>query len=535
MNLRQRLIVSVSTLALMSSGAYAIELGPDAARTQHLLTQEETAQLPAQTDKNLPRVFTVFLKPGAAGSEQLVQNYFRSFGFRTEYFPYTNSVKLQGSFAQAEMAGHFTYVAGRLPITPLRTSIEPTFPPPVKNAILVTTFNPGPVMKPFFSVTVNTPTTMPQHLGVYGLAPSDYGAIYGYNQLYGAGYNGSGQIVDIAACHGYSTSDLTTFHTDFGLSPAPNVTAVTANNPVASSIEPDLDVQRVYGTAPGATIRMWFSATCAIGDFANLFTDIANDQATHPAAALTVSYGLSELLMTHYYGSAPFVAADTALSKITGGAAQNVALFVASGDDGDFSVFDAENLGTPLGQADVAFFASDPNVLAVGGTTLVLTNSFTRAQEFAWSGSATGNSGGSGGGVSNIWPIPAWQVGVAGTASQTFKNVPDVSAVASLSSPPLMVSGGAVIQVGGTSAASPTWGGTIALIQQYWKTKFGTTLTHWPQALYGHTNYFTDVTQGSNGRFTAGPGYDNVTGLGVVCLLHFATGQPCVNGEIAEE
>jgi hypothetical protein len=280
-NLRQRLIVSVSTLALMSSGAYAIELGPDAARTQHLLTQEETAQLPAQTDMNLPRAFTVFLKPGAAGSEQLVQTYFRSFGFRTEYFPYTNSVKLQGTFAQAEMAGHFTYVAGRLPITPLRTGTEPTFPPAVKNAILVTTFNPGPVMKPFFSVTVNTPTTMPQHLGVYGLAPSDYGAIYGYNQLYGAGYNGSGQIVDIAACHGYSTSDLTTFHTDFGLSPAPNVTAVTANNPVASSIEPDLDVQRVYGTAPGATIRMWFSATCAIGDFANLFTDIANDQATH--------------------------------------------------------------------------------------------------------------------------------------------------------------------------------------------------------------------------------------------------------------
>jgi len=248
-----------------------------------------------------------------------------------------------------------------------------------------------------------------------------------------------------------------------------------------------------------------------------------------------VSYGLSELLLYTFYGSAPFLAADTALSSITGGSAQKVALFAASGDDGDFSVYDAKNLGTPLGQADVAFFASDPNVLAVGGTTLVLTNSFTRSQEFAWSGSATSNLGGSGGGVSNIWPIPPWQVGVAGTASRTFKNIPDVSSVASLNSPPLMVSGGAVTQVGGTSAASPTWAGTVALLQQYWKSKFGTTLTRWPQNLYGLTNYFTDITQGSNGRYAAGPGYDNVTGLGVICLLHFSTGQPCVNGMIAEE
>jgi len=71
-NLRQKLIVSVSALALMSSGAYAIELGPDAAQSQHRLTQEEIVQLPAQKDMNLPRVFTVFLKPGAAGSARAV-------------------------------------------------------------------------------------------------------------------------------------------------------------------------------------------------------------------------------------------------------------------------------------------------------------------------------------------------------------------------------------------------------------------------------------------------------------------------------
>jgi subtilase family serine protease len=100
-------------------------------------------------------------------------------------------------------------------------------------------------------------------------------------------------------------------------------------------------------------------------------------------------------------------------------------LFVASGDDGGFSFFNAVNVGSPLGQADVAFSASDPNVLAVGGTNLVLKKTFTRAVENAWSGSTDGNSGGSGGGISNIWTIPSWQKGVTGTASQTWKNVPE--------------------------------------------------------------------------------------------------------------
>jgi subtilase family serine protease len=196
-----------------------------------------------------------------------------------------------------------------------------------------------------------------------------------------------------------------------------------------------------------------------------------------------VSYGLSELLINAFYGTSLFVGADAALSKITGGASQKVALFVASGDDGDFSLFDAINLGTPLGQADVAYFASDRNVLAVGGTNPVLTpKTFLRSAESAWTGSTTGNFGGSGGGLSNSFSLPFWQKGMAGTFSQTVKNVPDLSSDASVNSPVLMVAGGAVIQVGGTSAASPTWAGTVALLRQ---AKLNT--TNWPAFFYKTT------------------------------------------------
>jgi subtilase family serine protease len=537
MNKLEQLAASVSALALMSSGAAAAVVAPAPGVPSAAERQEKIARLPMQRDMNRQREFYVLLKPEASGSADAVQAYFRSFGFQTEYIPDTNSVKLRGSFFQAERAGNFRYVPGRLPITPLRVSTKPSFPDPVASAILATTFNRGPVMRSLLTVHVNVPTTMPDHLGVTGLAPSDYGAIYGYDAVYAAGFKGKGETIDIATCFGYVKSDLATFQSDFGLSPAPNVTAVTSNLPSASpsSFEPDLDVQRAYGTAPGAAIRMWFSQSCALGDFTNLFLDIAADQKAHPAAALSVSYGLSELAINTLYGTSLFVGAEAALSKITGGASQKVALFVASGDDGDFTLFDAVNLGSPLGQADVAYFASDPNVLAVGGTSLILNSKFTRADEYAWSGSATGNSGGSGGGISNIWTIPSWQKGVPGTASQIWKNVPDVSSVASLNSPPLMVSAafGGLIQVGGTSAASPTWAGTVALLQQqYQKTHGGARRADWPAYFYNKTTtagLFTDVTAGSNGRFIARPGYDNVTGLGVPCLLHFPS--PCVGGK----
>jgi subtilase family serine protease len=536
------LAASVSTLALMSSGADANAYLPGAGH--HQLTPLEIARLPQQTDINRQREFTVFLKPEAAGSADLVQSYFKSFGFRTQYFPHTNTVKLLGSFAQAARAGHFTYVPGPVATVPLRPDTNPAFPPPVANAIKVTTFFGGAVMEPQITFTTEAPTTMPVHDRVHGLAPfkSDFGAIYGYNNLYAAGKNGTGETVDIAACFGYNTSDLATYATDFGITPAPNVTAVTPNSPKGSSIEPDLDVQRVYGTAPGAAVRMFFSQDCTIGEFATIYTDIANDQVEHPAAAVTTSYGLGERLLIAIGSSAAFDAVDTALSDITGGAAQKVALFASSGDRGDLSVFefqffsenDASSSPAPLGQADVEFPASDPNVLAVGGTTLELNSSFTRQEEFAWSGSGTANiDGGSGGGVSNIWKIPSWQKGVLGISSTTYKNIPDVAHDASPESPVLQVTAGAVVWDGGTSAASPTWAATVALLKQA-----GVNKSKWPQYLYANakktTNFFTKITEGNNNRYSAAsaisPGYyNNVTGLGVPCLLHFPKG--CTNGE----
>jgi kumamolisin len=353
---------------------------------------------------------------------------------------------------------------------------------------------------------------------------------------------GEGQIVDIAACFGFNTSSLMTYQTTFGLSPAPNATAVTSQH--GSSVEANLAVQRVYGTAPAAKIRMWFQNGCSLSGFVTEFFEIASDQRKFPAAALTIAFGLPELIIGARYSSL-FTMADTALSTITGGAAQKVALFAASGDNGDLSIWDHFEVGTPLGQTDVVFPASDPHVLSVGGTNLVLSPTFTRGEETAWGGSQINASsleggdggispsgGGSGGGISNKFGTPPWQKKIPGTFSQRFKNLPDVSFNASLNSPTLFVSGSSVLPIGGTSAAAPTWAATVALLQQnYEQTHHGAKLSNWPAFFYNPTQragMFTDITEGTNGFFRAGPGYDNVTGLGVPCFLHFPN--PCVHG-----
>jgi hypothetical protein len=117
----------------------------------------------------------------------------------------------------------------------------------------------------------------------------------------------------------------------------------------------------------------------------------------------------------------------TAVSQAFEDAAiQNVTICIASGDTGAQSkVFDAK--------AHVQYPGSDPWVLAVGGTTVGNVVG-TSCDEWAWD-DATGASGG---GVSDFFPPPWYQVdaNVPGSVNDGHRGrgVPDVSANASPSS-----------------------------------------------------------------------------------------------------
>ncbi len=148
-------------------------------------------------------------------------------------------------------------------------------------------------------------------------------------------------------------------------------------------------------------------------------------------------------------------------------------------------------------------------MIGVGGTTLVLSSAGGGvSSERAWVGS--------GGGQSIFFDRPAWQTG-AGVIPGTKRLVPDLSLAADPDRGAFLFFQGRVVQIGGTSWSAPVLAGLFALINES-RAKAGKAPVPFANPiiypLMG-TKCFRDVTEGTNGAFHAGPGYDMVTGIGV--------------------
>jgi hypothetical protein len=104
-----------------------------------------------------------------------------------------------------------------------------------------------------------------------------------------------------------------------------------------------------------------------------------------------------------------------------------------------------------------------------------------------------------------------------------MRDVPDVAATASTHDGYLVLMNGSLLAAGGTSAATPAWAGIMALIVQ----RAGSPQGNANPNLYalarlqssGGAAVFHDITAGNNSvpgvpGFSAGPGYDEATGLG---------------------
>jgi hypothetical protein len=144
--------------------------------------------------------------------------------------------------------------------------------------------------------------------------------------------------------------------------------------------------------------------------------------------------------------------------------AQGWTLMTASGDRG---ATDDCYFNNPA-HTSVAYPASDPDVLAVGGTSLSLNSDGTWAGETGWqggtsTGSCAGNNGGSGGGQSVHFARPSYQDYYSGA---TGRLVPDVS----LNSGGIgqnFYFNGTLSPTGGTSIASPEMAGFFAQENAY--------------------------------------------------------------------
>jgi kumamolisin len=213
---------------------------------------------------------------------------------------------------------------------------------------------------------------------------------------------------------------------------------------------------------------------------------------TNKPSVLSISWGGPE----SGWAQSAMTALDNACQSA---AALGVTITVASGDDGSSD-------GVSDGQNHVDFPASSPHVLACGGTELIGSGSKI-TEEVVWDDLAS-QGGATGGGYSAVFPLPSWQstAGVSGGG----RGVPDVAGDASPESGYNILVDGQQEVVGGTSAVAPLWAALVALINQ----QRGSSVGYINPTLYADRSDFRDITQGNNGSYQAGTGWDACTGLG---------------------
>ena len=325
-------------------------------------------------------------------------------------------------------------------------------------------------------------------------------------QLYGfPDGGGDGECVALIELGGgYRQADLDTYFARLGLS-SPTVVAVSVdkgkNSPTGDGNGPDgevmLDVEVVGAIAPKAKIAVYFAPNTDAG-FLDAITTAVHDTTNKPSV-ISISWGAPESSWT----AQAMTAMDEAFQAA---AALGVTVCTASGDNGSSD-------GAAGGGDHVDFPASSSFALACGGTSLHATQTAIES-ETVWNGGASG--GASGGGISNFFPLPAWQKGLSARNSQgqsvplTMRGVPDVAGDADPATGYDVRVDGTDTVIGGTSAVAPLWAALIARINGI-KGKPAGFLN--PQ-LYASPGALRDVTQGDNGDFDAVAGWDACTGLG---------------------
>ncbi len=316
---------------------------------------------------------------------------------------------------------------------------------------------------------------------------------------------GAGQCIAVIELGGgYSAADLDTFFGSLGVS-TPKVTAVSVDgasnsptgDPSGADGEVQLDIEVVGAVAPGAQIAAYFAPNTDQG-FIDAVTTAVHDTMRKPSV-ISISWGGPESSWSEQSRNALDSACQDASTM-------GVTILAASGDDG---ASDGTTGGTPT----VDFPAASPYVVACGGTKLNLSGT-TISSEQAWNG-LSANQGATGGGISELFALPTFQQGAnVPKAPNGFvgRGVPDVAGDADPETGYNVIVDGQQSVIGGTSAVAPLWAGLLALINQ----SLGTNVGYVNPLLYSSKAEatFHDITTGSNGGYSAGPGWDACTGLG---------------------
>jgi len=289
--------------------------------------------------------------------------------------------------------------------------------------------------------------------------------------------------------------------------------SVIDDNSNTGNLEWDLDTQMSTGIAGDVKHEYLYDMpTLDDADVAraiNMFVE--QDVATDASASL----GECDV---QPYLDGTMAATDEVLEE---GALQGQALFASSGDNG-FACPEIASTGVPGGVPGASWPADGTWTTAVGGTTLLATSAGQYEEEISWIGG--------GGGVSEFETPGNWtSTADAASAAEEYLPMggrfePDIAADADPNvSPALIYQNGAASGVGGTSVASPLSLGIFARLQTIHANDLGVASIDFYD-LYNAINKtgsvptdpagFNDITIGTNGLWTAFPGYDLTTGIG---------------------
>jgi kumamolisin len=314
------------------------------------------------------------------------------------------------------------------------------------------------------------------------------------------GVDGSGQTIGIIELGGgFKPADLATYFKSLKIQ-TPQVSAVGVlsgtNNPgvdTNSDGEVMLDIEVAGSVAPGARIVVYFAPNTDQG-FLEAITTAVHDSAHNPSV-VSISWGGPESGWTQQ-------AMTVMNAALQDAATLGVTVTVAAGDNGSTD-------GVKDGKDHVDFPASSPFALACGGTRLELSSSGAIASETVWNDLPA--NGATGGGFSDVFPLPSYQTATNAAKQGKTRGVPDVAGNADPETGYRVLVDGSPEVIGGTSAVAPLWAGLVALINQQSHAAVG----FWHPALYAQSAVgFHDITQGNNGTFKAGPGWDANTGIG---------------------
>ncbi|MFE9256558.1 protease pro-enzyme activation domain-containing protein [Streptomyces sp. NPDC006879] len=336
----------------------------------------------------------------------------------------------------------------------------------------------------------------------------------------------TGTTVGVFALEGFRAADMAEYQACHGTK-VPISTVKVHGGPTITprggyGLETALDVQTIIGLAPQAKVVVYQgpdaqNATWAQG--VDVYRKMVND---NRVKVISTSWGSCEL-------NTPREVMDAENLIFQQAAAQGQTVTAASGDSGSNGCYFGD-LDTPNAkELSTDDPASQPYVLAVGGTRMTGAGG---TSESVWNN----DSGAGGGGVSQHFTLDAatgYQAQVKGTgydgrceasAGRACRQVPDVAGLGDPDTGYLVSYDDSWYFMGGTSGASPLWAALIAQANQSLACAANGPVGFAHPALYRlPSSAFRDVTRGDNAfapaggghsLFQAGAGYDLATGLG---------------------